>query len=60
VQAKENSKLISVLVSSMKEYNAAYWTQQEKCMSKATSKANNPPKLRRQRSDDLSGITSPI
>jgi hypothetical protein len=30
----ENFKLISVLVSDMKEFTAAYWTQQEKCMNK--------------------------
>jgi hypothetical protein len=43
---KENFKLISVLVSGMKEFIAANWTQQEKCINKATSKANNNlPKL---------------
>jgi hypothetical protein len=42
----ENLKLISVLVSGMKEFTDVYWTQQEKCMNKATSKTNNNlPKL---------------
>jgi len=56
----DNLKLISVLVSGMKEFTDAYWTQQEKCMNKATSKTNkNLPKLRWQRSDNVR-TTSPI
>lgn len=44
VQAKENFKLISVLVSDMKEFTAAYWTQHAKCMNKGYLESKQPAK----------------
>jgi len=40
----ENFKLILVLVSDMKEFTAAYWTQQEKCMNKGNLEIKQPAK----------------
>jgi hypothetical protein len=45
------------MVSGMKEFTAAYWTQQKKRKTKAN---NNLPKLRWQRSDDVFRTTSSI